>query len=107
ALGEQCRGEDAVQSTRTEAQQAEQAQQKLLLPEVKARPPQEAAELLAQHPTSVIAGVLLDLNPALTQDILREFPRGLADGVMQAVSPVIAMQWERNAGYAEGTVGRL
>jgi magnesium transporter len=55
----------------------------------------------------VIAGVLTELNPALTQDILLEFPRGLADAVMQAVSPVIALQWERNATYAQGAIGRL
>src|SRR5262249_21282309 len=82
-------------------------QQKMLLPEVKARPPNEAAALLAEYPTSVIAGVLLDLNPGLTQDILQEFPRGLADAVMQYVSPVVALQWERNAIYPQGTVGRL
>ena len=67
----------------------------------------EAAGLLAEYPAGVIAGVLMDLNPALTQDILQELPRGLADAVMQAVSPVTAMQWERNAAYPQGTVGRL
>ncbi|HKA41631.1 MAG TPA: magnesium transporter [Burkholderiales bacterium] len=91
----------------TESQQQVHDQQKMLLPEVKARPPNEAAALLAEYPTSVIAGVLLDLNPGLTQDILQEFPRGLADAVMQYVSPVVALQWERNAIYPQGTVGRL
>ena len=51
--------------------------------------------------------MLLELNPALAQDILQEFPRGLADAVLQSVSPVIAMQWERNAAYPDGTIGRL
>lgn len=97
-----------MQPGTTETQEQVQEQQKrTLLPEAKARPPHEAAALLAEQPTNVIAGVLLELNPAQTQDILQEFPRGLADGVMQAVSPVIAMQWERNAAYAQGTVGRL
>ncbi len=82
-------------------------QQKRLMPEVKARPPQEAALLLAEYPAPVIAGVLLNLNPALAQDVLREFPRGLADAVLQSVSPVIAMQWERNAAYPDGTIGRM
>jgi len=96
-----------VQPGPTETQQSPEDQKKSLLPEVKARPPQEAAMFLAEYPTGVIAGVLLDLNPALTQDILKEFPRGLADAVLQSVSPVTAMQWERNAAYPDGTIGRL
>ncbi len=97
-----------MQPGSTETQpQAQEQQKTTLLSEVKARPPQEAATLLAEYPASVIAAVLLELNPARTQDILQEFPRGLADAVLQAVSPVISMQWERNAAYAPGTIGRL
>jgi len=88
-------------------QQGQEQQSRNLLPEVKARPPQEAATLLAEYPSNVIAGVLLELHPALAQDILQEFPRGLSDAVLQSVSPVIAMQWERNATYPQGTIGRL
>ena len=79
----------------------------MLLPEVKARPPQEAATLLAEYPADVIGSVLLGLNPGLTQDILHEFPRGLATAVLQAVPQAIAAQWERNAVYGPGTIGRL
>ncbi len=97
-----------MQPGMTESQEQVQEQQReTLLPEVKARPPQEAATLLAEYPANVIGGVLLDVNPALAQDILQEFPRGLADAVLQSVSPVIALQWERNALYPQGTVGRL
>ena len=97
-----------MQSGPTESQQQVlDEQKKTLLPEANARPPQEAAELLAEYSPDVIAAVLLDLNPARSQDILREFPRGLTEAVMQAVSPVIALQWERNANYPQGTVGRL
>lgn len=97
-----------MQSSSTDSQQQEQEQQsRILVPEVKARPPHEAATLLAEYPAGVIAGVLLELNPALTQDILQEFPHGLTDAVLQAVSPVMALQWERNATYPQGTVGRL
>jgi len=88
-------------------QQVQEHQVRMLRPEVKARPPQDAATLLAEYPASVIAGVLLELNPALTQDILQEFPRGLAGAVLKAVAPVIALQWERNAVYPQGTIGRL
>ena len=89
--------------TRADAQE----EWRSLLPEVKARPPYEAAVLLAEHPTAVIVEVLRSLNPALTQDILKEFPRGLADAVLESVSPAIAMQWERNAVYPEGSIGRM
>ena len=91
----------------SETRQDGHEQHKLLLPEVKARPPHEAAMMLAEYPTAVIADVLLALNPALAQDILQEFPRGLADAALQSVSPVIAMQWERNAIYPTGTIGRM
>ena len=97
-----------VQPGLTESQQqVQEQQQKMLLPEVKARPPEEAAALLAEYPAGVIAGVLLELNPALTQDVLQELPRGLTDAVMQSVSPLLAAQWQRNAAYPQGTIGRL
>src|SRR5262245_24489280 len=107
AIVERDAAEGRVQAGPTEIHQDPQKQKKALVPEVKARPPHEAAALLAEYPAGVIASVLLDLNPALTQDILHEFPRGLADAVLQSVSPVIAMQWERNAVYPDGTIGRL
>jgi magnesium transporter len=97
-----------VQAGITEAQQlVHEQQRRMLLPEVKARPPQEAATLLAEYPADVIAGVLQELNPALTQEILQELPRGLVNAVLQAVSPVTALQWERNALQPQGTIGRL
>jgi magnesium transporter len=97
-----------VDAESTEAQQRVRGQQqRMLLPEVKARPPQEAATLLAEYAPAVIAAVLTELNPALTQDILREFPGGLRDAVLRATSPVVARQWERNAVYPQGTIGRL
>lgn len=80
---------------------------KALIPEVKARSPKDAAALLAEHPAPVIAAVLLEINPGIAQDILAELPGGLADAAMHAVSPEIALQWQRNQTYAQATVGRL
>ncbi len=88
-------------------QQVEEQQKKTLLQEVKERPPHEAAELLAEYPADEIAAVLLELNPAFTQDILGELPGGLVDGVLHATSPEIARQWQRNQTYAEASIGRL
>jgi magnesium transporter len=80
---------------------------KALIPEAKARSAPDAAALLAEQPATVIAAVLLELNPALTQDILSELPGGLVDGVMHAVAPEVALQWQRNRTYPQGSIGRL
>ncbi len=80
---------------------------KALIPEVKARSAQEAAELLAEYPVATITSVLLELNPGLSQDILAELPGGLQDGVLHAVAPEIALQFRRNQSYAQGSIGRL
>jgi len=85
----------------------QEPQYKTLIPEVKARPPHEAAALLAEYPAGVIAAVLLELNPALTQDILAELPRGLVDAVLPLVPEETAKQWERNQRYPQGSIGRL
>ena len=80
---------------------------KALIPEVKARSPQEAAALIAEHPAPVIAAVLLELNPAFAQDILAELSGGLMDAVLHAVAPEVALQWQRNRTYPADTIGRL
>jgi magnesium transporter len=90
-----------------EPQAAAEQQRQLLVPEAKARPPQQAAQLLAEYPAALIAGVLQELDPGLAQDILAALPGGLADGVLQAVPADTARQWRRNQGYPQGCVGRL
>lgn len=78
-----------------------------LIRAAKARAPREAAALLAEYPAARIAGVLHDLNPARTQDILAELPGGLVDGIVQATSPALARQWRTNQQFAEGAIGRM
>ncbi len=85
----------------------QEPQHKALIPEVKARPAPGAAALLAGHPAAVISAVLLEINPGFAQDILSELPGGLVDGVMHTVSSEIALQWQRNRTYPQGSVGRL
>ena len=80
---------------------------KALIPEVKARSATDAAVLLAEHPAPVITAVLLELNPGFAQDILAELPGGLVDGVLHAVAPEVALQWQRNLTYPQGSIGRL
>ena len=80
---------------------------KALIPEIKARSAQEAATLIAEHPASVIAAVLLEINASFAQDILTELPGGLKDAVLHAVSPEVAIQWRRNETYPQDSIGRL
>ena len=85
----------------------QELQYKALIPEVKARSAQDAAELLAEHPAATISSVLLELNPGLAQDVLAALPGGLRDGILHAVAPEIALQWQRNQTYEQGSIGRL
>ena len=78
-----------------------------LISDVKARSAHDAAVLLAEHPVATIAAVLLDLNPALAQDILAQLPGGLQDGALHSVTPEVAQQWKRNQAYPQGSIGRL
>jgi len=78
-----------------------------LIREVKARSAQDAANLLAEHPVQQIVSVLVEINPGDVQDILGALPGGLLDGVMRAVPPKQAMQWNQNQIYPRGSIGRL
>ena len=78
-----------------------------LASQVKSSSAPEAAALLEQHPSAVIAAVLGELSPALTQDILAALPRELADSVMNAVPPETARQWSRNQTFEDGSIGRM
>ncbi len=80
---------------------------KALVPLVQSLAATEAAEVLEQHPAATIASVLGELSPAFTQDILAALPRGLVDGVMHAVPPQTARQWQRNQAYGAGSIGRM
>jgi len=95
-----------ISSTQEQASPQE-APHKALITEVKARSPQEAAALIAEHPAPVIAAVLLELNPGIAQDVLAELPGGLVDAVLHAVAPEVALQWRRNQTYPPDTIGRL
>jgi magnesium transporter len=90
----------------TDSQNAD-AQRKALVPTVKSLSAPAAAALLEQHPAAVIAAVLNELHPGFTQDILAALPRGLVDGVMNAVPLETARQWSRNQAYADECIGRM
>lgn len=79
----------------------------MLAPEIKSRPPREAASLLAEYPSAVITAVLMRLPPALAQDVLSELPGGLRESAMHGAPAETARQWTRNQGYSAGSIGRL
>ncbi len=78
-----------------------------LVDELKAHPPNEAAELLESASPQAAFAALSELNPAFTQDILAELPAELRERILACAPPEIAQQWERNRAYAEHTIGRL
>jgi magnesium transporter len=80
---------------------------RLLVAEAKLRPPQEAAEMLAAHPPTLVAAALQELNPGFTLDILEALPPEYASAVTSWVPPEVARQWERNHAYPEDSIGRL
>jgi magnesium transporter len=90
----------------TDSQNAD-AQRRALVLTVKSLSAPAAAALLEQHPAAVIASVLSELHPGFTQDILAALPRGLVDGVMNAVPLETARQWSRNQAYADECIGRM
>jgi magnesium transporter len=83
------------------------SQFKTLSAEARSRSPQEAAEFLAEHPAALIAAALVELNPAMAQDILAALPAELTDTVMLSVAPEIAAQWRRNATFPKDSIGQL
>jgi magnesium transporter len=78
-----------------------------LVAEAKLRPPQEAAELLAGHPPTLVAAALMELNPGFTQDILEALPAEHVAAIARWVPPELAQQWQRNGAYPKESIGRL
>lgn len=74
---------------------------------LKASPPKEAARLLAAQPPAASVAALLAINPGVAQDLLAEMPQAALEQVARAATPEVARQWQRNARYPDGTIGRL
>jgi magnesium transporter len=78
-----------------------------LTEEIKVRSAGAAAFKLADQPGSVIAATLVRLNAGFAQDVLAELPDAARERVLAAAPAPIAAQWQRNAFYDEGAVGRM
>jgi magnesium transporter len=78
-----------------------------LVEEVKLQSAQSAADRLAHFGGAEVAAVLTRLSPGLAQDILAALPPETRERALAAAPGEYARQWQRNALYAEGTIGRM
>ena len=78
-----------------------------LFEEVKLRAPRGAAEKLARYGGAEVAAALLKLSPGFAQDVLARLPADTRERALAAAPLEIARQWQRNALYEEGTIGRM
>ena len=69
--------------------------------------PHEAYELLEAEADDVVVSVLGQLNPAMADQILWEFPAERRERVLAAAPAHAREQWVRNHQFPEGTIGRL
>ncbi|HSA69125.1 MAG TPA: magnesium transporter [Burkholderiales bacterium] len=66
-----------------------------------------AAQKLANLDGSVIARQLMHLSAGFAQDVLAALPTGARERAISAAPLDVAAQWQRNAMYDAGTVGRM
>jgi magnesium transporter len=78
-----------------------------LFQEVKLQSPQAAAETLAHFGGAEVAAVLSRLSAGIAQDILAALPAETRERALAAAPGEYARQWQVNALYAEGTIGRM
>lgn len=78
-----------------------------LIEEVKLQSAQSAADKLAHFGGAEVAAVLARLSPGFAQDILAALPAETRERAHAAAPAEYARQWQRNALYAEGTIGRM
>ena len=78
-----------------------------LAEDVKLRAPRAAAEKLAHYGGAEVAAALLKLSPGFAQDVLAHLPDDTRERALAAAPLETARQWQRNALYEEGTIGRM
>jgi magnesium transporter len=78
-----------------------------LTDEIKSRSHTGAAGKLANLSGEELARELMHLSPGFAQDVLGELPTDARERATSAAPADVARQWQRNALYDSGTVGRL
>jgi magnesium transporter len=79
----------------------------VLAAQIRALPPNEAAALVERAVPGEAVEALMQLNPAIVQDILRQLDKGPRRFLTASAPPEVAEQWKRNTQYADGTIGRM
>jgi len=72
-----------------------------------ALPPADAAEAIAGRSGGDIVAALARLRPALAQDVLDALPQESRARALAAAPDDLSRQWQRNARYATGSIGRM
>lgn len=75
--------------------------------EIESRSATGAAAKLAERPGDEIAAALLSLNAAFAQEVLGALGDEARERALAAAPARVAAQWQRNALYDEGSVGRM
>jgi magnesium transporter len=75
--------------------------------DIKARPVRDAAQQLARHGGMETAAALMRLAPAFAQDLLAALPADARARALAAAPAEFARQWQRNALYEDGSLGRM
>ena len=78
-----------------------------LADEIKARSAEGAAEKLKHFGGPEIAAALMRLSPGFAQDVLGALPDEARELAVTAAPQAQARQWQRNALYEQGAVGRM
>ena len=78
-----------------------------LAEEIRTRSADAAARKLEQFAPTEIASALMQLTPAFAQDVLAALPDARRELLFSAAPEPVARQWERNALYGHGAIGRL
>jgi magnesium transporter len=78
-----------------------------LAAQIRALPPNEAAALIERTVPTEAVEALMQLNPALVQNILKQMEKGPRRFLTASAPAEVAEQWKRNTQYAEGSIGRL
>ena len=74
---------------------------------IKSRPAEEGAKTLAAFGGAEIASTLAQLRPAFAQEVLAALPAEARERAFAAAPADVARQWQRNALYEEGCIGRM
>ena len=94
-------------TTESTASQNTDKELEALLPQVVARAPAEAVNMLSSYPDDFIASMLTLLNPSLAHDVLDRFGSDRRQKIIAAAEPAMRQQWVRNEAYPDSSIGHM